>query len=181
MDTVLGLDLGTTNCKAVLFDRDGQLVASAKIPTPVRGEAPPAPGSPEFDAQALWDACARLIRRVTGQLPSGQAVVGVAVASMGEAGVLVDEAGGPLMSILIWHDRRTFPWIDWWRTRISQPDIYRITGLPLDHIYSANKLLYSRCVSQAVSGPKRTSSLVEIWRELAFSRKLRRNTLCYEC
>jgi xylulokinase len=144
MDIILGLDLGTTNCKAVLFDRDGQLVASATTPTPVRHEAPPAPGSPEYDAHALWNACVELIRGVTGQLPPGQAVVGVAVASMGEAGVLVDEAGEALKPILTWHDRRTVPWVDWWRARMSQADIYRITGLPLDHIYSAHKLLWYR-------------------------------------
>jgi xylulokinase len=144
MDSILGLDLGTTNCKAVLFDRDGQLVASATTPTPVRRDWPSAPGSPEYDAHALWDACAGLIRRVTGQSPHGQAVVGVSVASMGEAGVLVDEVGQALMPILTWHDRRTLPWVDWWRARMSQADIYCITGLPLDYIYSANKLLWYR-------------------------------------
>jgi xylulokinase len=144
MDTILGLDLGTTNCKAVLFDRDGQWVASATTPTPVRSALPSTPGSPEYDAHALWDACAGLIQDVTGQLSAGQAVAGVTVASMGEAGVLIDEAGEALMPILTWHDLRTLPWVDWWRARMSQADIYRITGLPLDHIYSANKLLWYR-------------------------------------
>jgi xylulokinase len=172
MDTVLGLDLGTTNCKAVLLDQYGQLVASATTPTPVRGEAPPAAGSPEYDADALWNTCAELIRRVTDQLRLEQAVVGVAVASMGEAGVLVDEAGKPLMPILTWHDRRTLPWVDWWRTRMSQADIYRITGLPLDHTYSANKLLWYRAQDLHAFARARTWLCLADWITFRLSGEL---------
>jgi len=81
---------------------------------------------------------------VVESLQPGQRVAGVAVASMGEAGVLVDEAGRSLFPIMTWHDRRTLPWVDWWRDRLSPASLYEITGLPLDSIYSANKLLWLR-------------------------------------
>ena len=147
MEILLGLDLGTTNCKALAFDLDGQLMGSASEPTP----ALPSTGSnaadrsaPTYDADALWQVSARLIREVNQQLESNQRVVALSVASMGESGVLVDAAGIPLAPVLTWYDRRTVPWNDWWRQRLDEATIYQITGLPLDHIYSAHKLLWHR-------------------------------------
>jgi len=150
MGILLGLDLGTTNCKVVAIDADGQPVTSATAPTstsPVstrgRGISNPL-GSSEYDAESLWEVSARLIQQVTDKLDSGQQVVALAVASMGEAGVLLDTVGNPLAPVLAWHDRRTLPWVDWWRERLTDAQIYRTTGLPLDHTYSANKLLWYR-------------------------------------
>lgn len=147
MDVFLGLDLGTTNCKALAVDLAGQPVAGLSIPTPARL---PANGSlaeataPEYDAEALWHACAPLIGRLIEKLPPGSHIAALSVASMGESGVLIDAAGAPLAPVLTWHDRRTVPWVEWWRQRISEADLYRITGLPLDHIYSACKIQWLR-------------------------------------
>ena len=147
MNILLGLDLGTTNCKALAFDLDGRLVGSASAPTPAipstGGNAADRSG-PMYDAAALWQVSARLIREVVQQLGSDQRVAALTVASMGESGVLVDADGIPLAPVLNWYDRRTVPWNDWWRERLDEPTIYQITGLPLDHIYSAHKLLWHR-------------------------------------
>jgi xylulokinase len=152
----LGLDLGTTNCKVLAVDADGQPVAGASLPTPVQsGNSEAGSGAPEFDAEALWQVSAGLLRQVVEALPHGRRVVAVAVASMGEAGVLVDEAGRSLAPVMTWHDRRTLPWVAWWRQRISPASLYEITGLPLDHIYSANKLLWLRQQSPQAFGRAR--------------------------
>ena len=142
-DILLGLDLGTTNCKALAFDMNGKAIASATMPTPTHPHSTD-PSSPEYDADVLWESAARLIRQVVEQLEPSQRLAGLAVASMGEAGVLLDSDGQPLFPILTWHDRRTQPWKDWWSARLTSVDIYQITGLPLDHIYSANKILWYR-------------------------------------
>ncbi len=147
MDVLLGLDLGTTNCKALAFDLDGRLVGSASAPTPAlpsTGSNPADRSIPLYDAEALWQVSARLMREVNQQLGSNQRVAALAVASMGESGVLADADGIPLAPVLNWYDRRTVPWNDWWRKRLDETTIYQITGLPLDHIYSAHKLLWHR-------------------------------------
>lgn len=143
MDITLGLDLGTTNCKVLALDIQGQLIASATAPTPVHPRSTD-PSSPEYDAVALWELSAHLIHDVMVQLTPEQRVAGLAVTSMGEAGVLVDAAGQSLFPILTWHDRRTQPWKEWWSARLTPAEIYGITGLPLDHIYSVNKILWQR-------------------------------------
>lgn len=143
VDILLGLDLGTTNAKVLAIDTQGQLVASATAPMPVHPRSTD-PSSPEYDATALWELSARLIREVMDQLTPEQRVAGLATTSMGEAGVLVDANGRPLFPILTWHDRRTQPWKDWWSARLTHAEVYGITGLPLDHIYSVNKILWHR-------------------------------------
>jgi xylulokinase len=142
MDVFLGLDLGTTNCKVVAVDRQGQIVASASAPTPVRNSS--ALGITEYDAETLWAVSARLMRQVADQLAPEQKIAGLAVASMGESGVLVNKAGSPLAPIPTWHDHRTAGWTSWWRERLTETEIYDITGLPLDYLYSANKILWLR-------------------------------------
>src|SRR5512139_1983940 len=87
---------------------------------------------------------ARMIRQVVEQLQPHQHIAGLAVTSMGEAGILLDADGRPLFPILTWHDRRTQSWKDWWSARLASADLYATTGLPPDHIYSANKILWYR-------------------------------------
>ncbi len=143
MNVLLGLDIGTTNCKVLAVDEDGQPVASAAAPTPLFVDSTP-DATPEYDPNGLWHVSARLIREVVALLGSDQTVAGIAVASVGESIVLVDQENVPLAPIIIWHDKRTLPWLDWWRQRISDRELYRITGLNLGYIYSANKLLWYR-------------------------------------
>jgi xylulokinase len=139
MDVVLGLDLGTTNCKVLALGEDAQPVAIVSAPTPThlnaRGE--------EYDAAELYQLCADLIHQVVAKLGSENQVTGIAVASTGEAGVLLDETDQPLAPIIAWRDKRTVPWVAWWRERISAPDLYRITGVTCNYVFSANKLLWS--------------------------------------
>lgn len=142
MDLFLGLDVGTTNCKAVAVDLQGQVVATTSAPTPTR--TLPEGGLVEYDAEILWDVCARLLRQVMHALVDGQQVAGLAVASMGESGVFIDASGTPLTPIPTWYDHRTTAWMAWWRERLNETKIYNITGLPVDYLYSANKMLWQR-------------------------------------
>lgn len=167
MDILLGLDLGTTNCKVLAFDVSGRLIASASAATPTQ-QAPfrldtIGPASPTYDARELWQLSARLIQQVVSQLQPNQRVAAMAIASMGEAGVLIDGVGNPLAPVLTWHDRCTMPWIDWWRQRISEAQLYAITGLPLDHIYSVNKLLWHRQQDPATFARARTWLCLSDW------------------
>jgi xylulokinase len=75
----------------------------------------------------------------------------------------VDQKGRALAPILTWHDPRTLPWLDWWRSRIPEADLYRITGLPIDYIYSVNKLLWHRERSAEVFSRAQTWLCVADW------------------
>lgn len=136
MNFVLGLDLGTTNIKALALGADGQPRARASQKTPATNG--------EYDAEELWRACAQSIHDLLAQLDADARVDGIAVASMGEAGVLLDAAGKPLAPVIPWYDQRARAAVEWWRANISETDLYRITGLSLRPAYSANTLLWYR-------------------------------------
>jgi xylulokinase len=62
----------------------------------------------------------------------------------GEAGVLIDKDGKPLFPVLTWHDKRTISYRSLWEKEISSLELYQLTGLPFDHIYSVNKICWYR-------------------------------------
>jgi xylulokinase len=137
---LLGVDVGTTNCKAILFGRSGRQVASAHMPTPT---IQPHPNWAEYDPQALWETVAIAIRQVVGRVNPAR-VRGVAAASMGESGVLLDRHGRPLHRIVAWYDSRTMPQHRWWMEHVDTRESFAIAGIKPDHIYGAFKLMWLR-------------------------------------
>ena len=135
-----GVDIGTTNTKALVYDPAvGRVVAVASRPTIA---CHPRPGWTEFSADEVWRGVVECLREVT----SGrrESIAGVAVASMAEAGVPLDSAGRVLYPIIAWHDPRTQPQVDRWRDWVGERRIFAITGQPLQAKFSVNKLLWLR-------------------------------------
>src|SRR5690349_1266677 len=100
MPYLLGLDIGTTSIKAWLYDATtGAPVAGASRPTPV---VHPRPGWAEHHPDQLWQATAESIREVVATTPQKQ-VAGIAVASMAEAGLPLDNRGQPLFPIMAYY------------------------------------------------------------------------------
>ena len=161
MDLLLGLDLGTTNCKVLAMDPSGRIVASVTAPTPDRHNANEL-HSAEYDADDLWRLFAQLLRSLhvkiaqaalrpsSAPLPSAPSasalprIAGLCVSSMGESGVLLDAAGQACAPVIVWHDLRTKPYLQYWQARLSPTQLYQRTGLSIDHIYSASKLIWHR-------------------------------------
>lgn len=152
MSLLIGLDVGTTNTKAVAFQpATGQVVAVASRPTPYVGVTRSSgPGSDrEIDPGQLWDSVVACLRQVT-ELASGPALA-VGIASMAEAGVPLDAAGQPLYRIIPWYDPRTEPQL---RRVLSENDprrIFQITGQAPRHVYSLYKLLWFQEHAPAVT------------------------------
>jgi xylulokinase len=137
---LLGIDAGTTNCKAFLFDGAGQTVASASAPTPIRR---PQPGWAEHDADDLWQVVAGLVRRIAAGSAT-RPIAGVAVASMAEAGVLVDAAGRALTPMIAWFDARPAAWCERWIAAHGRDTTYAIAGVAPRPIFGAFKLQWLR-------------------------------------
>src|SRR5262245_58419093 len=107
---LLGIDVGTTNCKALIFDTAGNPHAVASAPTPVNY---PRPGWAEHDPEALWQVVVTVVRQALSQVDTAR-VYGVAVASMAEAGLLLDAAGRPITPFIAWYDSRSDPQYRGW-------------------------------------------------------------------
>jgi xylulokinase len=134
-----GIDAGTSQIRAILFEADGRVVAHAAEPTPVRELGP---GSAELCPEELWRVTVSLLRRIASEVPSPTAIRSVAVASVGEAGVVLDADGQPLAPIMVWYDTRTTDELERLLATIGFEQIHRITGLCPDPTFSLMKLLW---------------------------------------
>jgi glycerol kinase len=136
---ILALDQGTTSSRAILFDRAGQVCATAQQEYPQHF---PQPGWVEHDPLDIWHsqlACARQVLQGAG-VDAGQ-VAAIGIANQRETTVVWDRAtGAPLCHAIVWQDRRTAAICDDLRAAGHAPLIGRKTGLELDAYFSATKL-----------------------------------------
>ena len=139
--TLLGVDIGTTGCKAAVVSADGAPVACAYREYPL---ITPRPGWAELDPDVVWEAACSAIRETTSAI-GGMTSAGVAppramaVSCLGEAVTPIDGRGRPLGPSIVSFDRRAAACHDRLVGRIGRAGFERITGLtPMPH-YSAAK------------------------------------------
>ena len=138
MALLLGCDIGTTSIKAVLYDAQlGKVVRTAVRPTPVQH---PRQGWSEHDPELMWAAACDCIREAAG----GQAVAGLAICSMAETGVLLDEANQPLSPMIAWYDRRSEPQAAAVESQISAAGLYAVTGQRVSPSFAVTKILWTK-------------------------------------
>jgi len=104
MDYLLGIDVGTSNTKAVLIDEAGHIIASATQSHPTIA---PAPGYQEQNPEDWWRGVCHTVRRSLeeGGVHPAQ-VAGISFSAQGCACQPVDVHGGLLGNALIWTDTR---------------------------------------------------------------------------
>ncbi len=134
-----GLDVGTTNVKAVIFDSTGQPVAQASVPTPTYY---PQHAWAYYKPEELWQGVVQALRQATAQLDDASRIVSVAVASIGETAVPLDAEGQPTYEAIAWFDRRTQPQVDWLERTVGRDRLFATSGLALQPIYGLCKLLW---------------------------------------
>ena len=103
--TLLGIDAGTTHCKAGLFRLDGTAIQIASRVMPARRQPD---GRSIYDPAELWETVASVVSEVTAGSGSPVAVAGIA--SMAETGLLLDRrTGEPRTPFVPWYDTAAAP------------------------------------------------------------------------
>ena len=138
---VLALDLGTTGNRAILFDKNGEVVGQSY------GELTqyyPHPGWLEHDPMEIWHdtrSCMEQVFRSTGVSPKEIAAAGLTVQR--ETCLLWDKTTGePLHRAIVWQDRRTAQNCRELTQKGYAEKIQTSTGLVLDAYFSASKLAW---------------------------------------
>jgi xylulokinase len=98
----LGIDLGTSQVKALLTGPDGRVLGRGRAPYKV---TVPAPGQAETDPGEWWRATGIAVREASAAAGDAD-VVALAVAGQMHGAVLADAAGVPLRPAIVWLDRR---------------------------------------------------------------------------
>lgn len=136
----LGLDIGTSGCKAAAFDATGRRIGYA-----YRGYAvsQPQPGLAELDSRAVIAHCQAVMGEVaTAAQRAGSPVAALAISSQGEAVTPVDADGQPIANAQVSSDARAASIIADWATR--RDDLYRVAGHTAHPLFTLFKLIWLR-------------------------------------
>lgn len=122
---VLGLDIGTSSVKAVAFDFEGRVKASATIHYPLYS---PHPDWAEQDPSDWRSGALESIRQVVTEIKPDKIKV-IGLSGQSPSHVLLDQAGNPLGMAIIWRDQRARQEAEWLAQNISEDEAIRWTGL----------------------------------------------------
>jgi sugar (pentulose or hexulose) kinase len=143
IDTVVGLDIGTTASKALVRRLDDGSSLVVRLPTPWQNAELPPTTVLRLAIDLIGTAC-ETARSAWGEV----AVRAVSVGGIGESGVLLDPAGRSLGPVIAWFDRRGQSEVDDARRR--HPAFVErfpgVTGLPWTFQATIAKLLWRRPV-----------------------------------
>ncbi len=142
MNLFLGIDLGSTSLKAIIYDQRGNLIAQGARPTLRFHPNPEHPEWTVWDPEQIWNDTAAAVRDAVGGLGDPSAIRGLAVTGMGMDGVPMSEDGQWLYPFISWHDPRTKPQFDWWCEHITPEKTFSIGGNPVWPINSALRMLW---------------------------------------
>lgn len=139
MTHILALDQGTTSSRAIIFDAQMRVVASAQEEFE---QHYPASGWVEHDPSDLWSstaACCRSAIEKAG-IPEGD-IAGIGITNQRETVVVWEkETGRPIHNAIVWQDRRTAEICQQMRSSGYEDQVIEKTGLLLDPYFSATKL-----------------------------------------
>jgi sugar (pentulose or hexulose) kinase len=138
-ELLLGIDVGTSFCKAVVVDAEGDELAQARARTPWTRVATGAEIDPGALVRAVLAAAADAIADV-----SEGTMAAVGIAGMAETGVLLDAGGRPVSRAIAWHDVRGADEASEIAAAFGPEKFAMRTGLPATPLCSLAKLHWQR-------------------------------------
>lgn len=136
--SLLGLDVGTSGCKAIAFNEEGTLLSGAYREYSLLH---PEPGWAELDVNLLWKRIKEVILEVANGTRSDP-IKALSVSTQGEAVIPVSKDGKPLYNFSVSFDKRSEPQCQWWQQEIGKEEIFQITGMPLHPMYTINEIMW---------------------------------------
>lgn len=136
---LMGIDFGTTQIRASVYTPDGTLRACGKVVTPT---IPSGSNMAHHEPDQVWTSTIQAVRGALQHVSDPSRIVGIACASVGEAGLLVDAAGEAISPIIAWYDRRAMAECRDFVDRLGIDTLYGITGQPAEPILGLYKLIW---------------------------------------
>lgn len=159
MELIIGLDLGTTNCKAVAMGPAGEVAASAARGYAMRS---PRPGWAEQDVQEVWEGVVESLRSLASRAPVGE-IAGLSLSGAMHSLLPVDKDGAPLGLAMTWADQRSAGKAEALRARTDAVALYQRTGCPLQALYYPAKLRWWVEEAESVAGRAAKFVAIKDW------------------
>ena len=134
----LGADLGSSSCKAAVFNENGDIIASSSANyTCIYSGG----GIAECDPEIIWDAFVRSVRGIGEALNE---VESMCISTHGETIIPVDKSGDYFTNAVMNSDNRGANQIKELENILGKRKIYQIAGLPVSAMFSIGKLMHMK-------------------------------------
>jgi glycerol kinase len=136
---LLALDQGTSSSRAIVFHRDGHIVAMAQREF---RQIFPQPGWVEHDANEIWatQQAVAMEALFKAQLNATD-IAAIGITNQRETTLVWHrKTGQPIANAIVWQDRRTAAFCEQLKAQGLEPAVQRSTGLRIDSYFSGTKL-----------------------------------------
>jgi glycerol kinase len=136
---ILSLDQGTTSSRAIIFNKEGEIVSVAQKEFT---QIYPQPGWVEHDAKEIWLTQLTVATEAVLKAQTTPAdIAAIGITNQRETTVVWDrETGNPIYNAIVWQDRRTSAYCNFLKEQGHDTVIQKKTGLILDSYFSATKI-----------------------------------------
>jgi xylulokinase len=128
MKLIVGLDVGTTVIKAVLFDEEGKQIAVGEYACPVNY---PRPQWAEQNPEELWRGTISAIHQIAPEIGDQDDVVALGVSAQGATTILLDDNNKPVRPAISWMDQRAASLLPTIAEGLDAERVYYAAGWPL--------------------------------------------------
>lgn len=144
MAHLLGIDIGTTNTKIIIFSENGDIIEERAFPTPFISDE----YGGCYQPQEVLNALLENLKGFSSD--AKKEVVALSISSFAEVMVGLDHSLQPITKSPAWFDTRTDFIFQEMKGIINNEKIYRLTGLSPQSKYSFYKLVWHREVEPKV-------------------------------
>lgn len=123
-----GIDVGSTNLKAAIYDLEGRLAAQGTRATPLAHPDDAHPDWAVWPADGIWQGVCESLREAVAQIGDPRQIRGLAVTGMGMDGLPVDGNGRWLYPFISWHCPRTAGQQQWWLEHVGADRQFALSG-----------------------------------------------------
>ncbi len=136
---VLALDQGTTSSRAIVFNKQGEIMGSVQQEFP---QIYPHTGWVEHDPiEILGSQVGVISEALIRAKTTAKEIAAIGITNQRETTIIWDrKTGAPVYNAIVWQCRRTAPYCDELKEKGYADMIYNKTGLVLDAYFSATKI-----------------------------------------
>lgn len=139
MNYIIGMDIGTTSTKAVLYGEDGQVYTHANEGYPLYRDAT---GMAEEDQEEILTAVTKALKQVISYLDlKRDNLRGVSFSSANQSLIVLDKNHRPLTRVQTWGDTRSAKYAAQIKNSARGQSIYEKTGTPIHPMSLLCKIL----------------------------------------
>lgn len=128
MDYLLGIDVGSTSMKALVYDLNGNVVSQGSSPTKSVANDTNHPNWQVYQPDHIWEGISSAIQDAVSKIGSQGSIKAAAVTGLGADAVPLDKNGDPIYPFINWLCTRTAPQFERWIEDIGLERTFDISG-----------------------------------------------------